>query len=188
MATLLATIGGIFYFYIYIYLFNDMLLKSGNHRLSIYTINFICLVASCYLVKYFAKVSDQKGRTTVFVISFTGFLTLSTPLPHLLNSDALGLKLLAYAGLITLFSAFTANAAAVYGEVFPTNIRYSGLATSYNAGIALSSFTPAIASWIQKHHHSTTWNTAMVLTASMLGLVLTKPIQKKIHLTKQRSE
>ena len=184
LTTTLATIGGVFYFFIYVYLFNDMLIKSTHHPLAIYTINFICLVGSCYLVKYFAVISDKHGRAPLFFFTFTGFLILNTPMSELMQSNSLALKFLTYAGFITLFSAFTANAAAVYSEVFPVNIRYSGLALSYNTGIALSSFTPALATWLQANQHIIIGIKLTTAILSLLGLGLIKPLQKKINSVK----
>ena len=135
-------------------------------------------------MKYFAVISDKHGRAPLFFFTFAGFLILNTPMSELMQSNSLALKFLTYAGFITLFSAFTANAAAVYSEVFPVNIRYSGLALSYNTGIALSSFTPALATWLQENQHIMIGNKLTTAILSLLGLGLIKPLQKRINSVK----
>lgn len=104
---------------------------------TILQINTLGMIFMLVLLRPLASWSDRVGRRPLLLFAAVGYFVLSIPIFYLLTQANL---LLISAGLV-LFNALLALAcapmAALYLELFPTEVRYTGIAVSYNLSFAL---------------------------------------------------
>lgn len=92
--------------------------------------------------------SDRFGRRPFVMIGGTALLIFSLPAFHLIASGMLGLI---FAGLLILaiiLNSFTGVMASTLPAMFPTHIRYSALASSFNISILIAGVTPTLTAWL----------------------------------------
>ena len=69
--------------------------------------------------------------------------------------------------------SFVSNSAALFCELFPSRVRYSGCALSYNLGNAvIGSMIPALLAMIHLHMPALIYLCVPVYMASMVGLLV----------------
>jgi MFS family permease len=93
----------------------------------------------------FGKLADKIGRKPVFIY---GALSSAIMMPFYLLSMSAGNELLTFALAVLTFSFGYAAANAVwpsfYGEMFTTNVRFSGVALGTQIGFMMAGFAPTI--------------------------------------------
>jgi len=100
------------------------------------------------MIPVFGAVSDRIGRVRTFLIGGALIVVTTWPVFALVHTG----RLWAIVGGVVLFLALGhamvyAPLPALYCEMFPTSVRYSGISVGYEAAsILLASFTPALAS------------------------------------------
>lgn len=94
--------------------------------------------------------SDKYGRIRIYKIGFIVQLVWMFPFFALINTGDIGLIILALI-LFTVGLGFTYGPqSALYAEMYPANVRYSGAAISYAIGAVLGgAFAPTIAQLLQ---------------------------------------
>ena len=119
-------------------------------------------------------VSDRLGRRTTYVIGWVLQLGGVFALFPLVNTGDIGLM---FAGLaiLTLGLGFTYGPqAALYTELFPASVRFSGVSISYALGsIVGGAFAPTIAAALVSATGSTESVTIYLLGMVLIGLVAT---------------
>ncbi len=115
----------------------SMLLNSVN--IFIYT---LCIPLIGYL-------SDKLGRKRMILIFSLGFVLFTYPLYALLNSTYIGLQVSALLVFGILSAGIVGTLPSILAEMFITNVRYSGVAVSYNIGFAIfAGLTPVILTFL----------------------------------------
>lgn len=119
-------------------------------------------------------VSDRIGRRTTYVIGWIMQLVGVFTLFPLVNTGEIGL-LFAGIAILTIGLGFTYGPqAALYTELFPASIRFSGVSISYAIGaIAGGAFAPTIATAIVGATGSTQGVTWYLAGMTVLGLIAT---------------
>ncbi|GAA4287596.1 MFS transporter [Georgenia daeguensis] len=119
-------------------------------------------------------VSDRLGRRTTYVLGWILQLVGVLALFPLVNTGDVGL-LFAGLALLTLGLGFTYGPqAALYAELFPASIRFSGVSISYAIGaIAGGAFAPMIAAALVQATGSTTAVTLYLAGMTLVGLLAT---------------
>jgi MHS family proline/betaine transporter-like MFS transporter len=171
-STILGAIGGVYYYGLFIYLLNWHFTHFPEHKETIYLLYAGLLVLSALGVYWFAMLGDRYGRKGCFLASFIGLLVGYPLLFQIMShTHSVWLSFFCYWVLMLLFACFTSNAAAQHAEYFPPHVRYTGLAVSYNLGIALlGSFAPSLMEALSHHFNNLfVLSTPMILT-SLLGL------------------
>ncbi|NWJ69534.1 MFS transporter [Pseudonocardia sp. ICBG1122] len=94
----------------------------------------------------FALLADRIGRRPVFVV---GALGSAAVIPLWLAAVRAGDRVGVFAGGLVLMAVFVAMTSGVllatFLEMFPLEVRYSGMAVSFMLGIVVTGFVPAIA-------------------------------------------
>lgn len=92
--------------------------------------------------------SDKIGRKPMWWISLTGLFVFALPAYHLMTFGPWG----AVAGFVTLGLLYVpqlATISATFPAMFPTSVRFAGLAISYNLSTSLfGGSAPAFSSWL----------------------------------------
>ncbi|MGO3153746.1 MAG: MFS transporter [Galactobacter sp.] len=88
-------------------------------------------------IVFFGSLSDKIGRKPVIIGSALGFTLLSIPTVLLMGLENPVLQFLGLAVLGLLLVALTSVLSATLSALFPTQVRYSGLAFGYNVATAI---------------------------------------------------
>lgn len=93
----------------------------------------------------YAALSDRVGRKPVVVAGTVLMAVLAYPAFLLINSGSVGLLTLAVAVvLVFAMTPVTAVAPVMLSELFPTEVRYTGVSTSYQLASTASGFAPLL--------------------------------------------
>ena len=115
----------------------------------------------CFFIPFFGALSDRLGRTRVYV--WGSLITAFSAFPAfwlMVNSG--GNVMLIWLAIIIPFGIFYASIygpeAALFAELFPTRVRYTGISFVYQfSGIFASGLTPIIAVALLKQSGGTPW-------------------------------
>jgi MFS family permease len=92
---------------------------------------------------------DRIGRVRSFQIGYGILILWAVPMWFLIDTKNIALFFVAALGLTVGLGLSYGPQAALYAELFPAKIRYSGVSVSYALGAILGgAFAPAIAAWI----------------------------------------
>lgn len=127
-----------------------------------------------------ALLSDKYGRTFIYKVGFVWGLLWVFPMFWLIDST--NLLLLAIATiLLTISIGFTYGPqAALFAEMFPAQVRYSGAATAYAFGAVLGgAFAPTIATWLQSTFGTSMAVSTYLFVMTLIGLLATFGIKDR---------
>lgn len=141
---------------------------SGSKMLTLLAGSCVFLI---FAMPFFGWLGDRRSRKAVFV----GGIVVMTVAPFvwfpLLGTGSFPLMAL---GFLALFAGFAANygvQGAFYPQLFPTALRYSGMAISYNVGGLLGgAVSPLIATSLLSKYHSWTPIALYMAAAGVIGL------------------
>ncbi|GAA2988116.1 MFS family permease [Microbacterium terrae] len=119
-------------------------------------------------------VSDRIGRRSTYVIGWVLQLVGVFTLFPLVNTGSVGMLFLGLA-ILTIGLGFTYGPqAALYSELFPASIRFSGVSISYAIGAILGgAFAPMIATALVQATGGTLAVTGYLVGMTLLGLIAT---------------
>ena len=92
--------------------------------------------------------SDKVGRKPFILIGSIGLLLLSYPAFMLINSQHIPLVFLGVFILALFINCFTGIITSILPAMFPTNIRYSAIASIFNLAIIVAGITPTLVAWL----------------------------------------
>jgi MFS family permease len=119
-------------------------------------------------------VSDRLGRRTTYIIGFVVQLGGVLTLFPLVNAADFGSLVLGLAFLSVGLGLTYGPQAALYAELFPASIRFSGVSISYAIGSILGgAFAPAIATALVQSTGTTTSVTLYLAGMTVIGLAAT---------------
>src|SRR5215213_5778447 len=124
---------------------NDIGLERSTFLWVIVVANVVALAA----IPIWARLSDRVGRRPVFALGALGSAVLIFPFLWSVQQENWPLMFL-FAALLSgvVYSAANGVWPTLYGEMFDTPVRYSGMAIGTQIGFALGGFSPTIAAWI----------------------------------------
>ncbi len=114
-----------------------------------FTVNFCAML--CMLVGMLAgaKLSDTVGRRVVMVPAAVAIGLAALPMFMLLPASDFAGILLIQSAFGLLVGVYVGPIAALLTELFPTSVRYTGMAVSYNLSAALfGGTTPMVSEWL----------------------------------------
>ncbi len=101
-----------------------------------------------------AWLTDKVGRKPVLMVNAVLFLALIGPIFTLICQPDYSSALLGQVAFALLVGFFIGPVPTLLVEIFPTNIRYTGMALSYNISAAVFGGTaPLVATWMLKQTH-----------------------------------
>ncbi|MDN6449038.1 MAG: MFS transporter, partial [Enterobacterales bacterium] len=95
---------------------------------------------------------------------------LAIPCFKLINSAVIGLIFLGLLILAVLLNAFTGVMASTLPAMFPTHIRYSALAISFNISVLVAGLTPTIAAWLVETTNNLYMPAYYLMVVALIGL------------------
>ena len=101
------------------------------------TITTICLVAYVFMVFGMGHISDKFGRKKVLIGACVAFIVLTVPAFLILNTSQFWPVLLVELAMCATLTANDGTLSSYLTETFPTDVRYSGFALSFNLANAI---------------------------------------------------
>ncbi|WP_445621529.1 glycine betaine/L-proline transporter ProP [Kushneria sp. Sum13] len=132
----------------------------------------ILLVMACMMIinPFMGKLSDRTGRKPMIFVGCVGFVLLSIPCFLLIGQHSIALV---FAGLLImglLLTCFTGAMPAALPALFPTDIRYGGLAIAFNISVSLfGGTTPLLAAWLVDTTHNLMMPAFYLMLAGVIG-------------------
>ncbi len=115
--------------------------------------------------------SDRIGRKPFVIGGSIGLLLLSVPCFYLINSGVVGLIFVGLLVLAVLLNAFTGVMASTLPAMFPTHIRYSALAISFNVSVLVAGLTPTAAAWLVESSGNLYMPAYYLMIVALIGLI-----------------
>jgi MFS family permease len=132
--------------------------------------------------------SDKLGRKPVIIFGTLFIVAFSVPLNFMITSQIPVLAWLAVVlGICIGHNAVYSPTAALYSEMFPAHVRYSGASLGYQLGGAIAGFVPLTAASLVGAAGGAYWPIpALIATAGAIGFVcilLVRPIAEPADVT-----
>ncbi len=100
----------------------------------------------CFTIPFFGALSDKLGRKPVMMFGALFIVAFAVPLNLMITSGTPVLTWLAVVvGICIGHNAVYSPTAALYSEMFPAHVRYSGASLGYQLGGAIAGFVPLTA-------------------------------------------
>jgi MFS family permease len=117
--------------------------------------------------------SDKLGRRPVIIFGTLFIVAFAVPLNFLITSEVPALAWLAVVvGICVGHNAVYAPTAALYSEMFPAHVRYSGASLGYQLGGAIAGFVPLTAASLVGAVGGAYWPIpALIAGAGLIGFV-----------------
>ncbi|MGH6859215.1 MAG: glycine betaine/L-proline transporter ProP [Phyllobacterium sp.] len=115
--------------------------------------------------------SDKIGRKPFLRIGSIGLLLLPVPAYQLIGSGNTGLIFLGLLIIAILLNCLTGVMASTLPALFPTRIRYSALAISFNVAIVIAGLTPTVAAWLVRETGNLMVPAFYLMVAAVIGLM-----------------
>ncbi len=141
---------------------------SEEHGVLIIVVVMIGMLFVQPVVGFF---SDKIGRKPFLLVGSVGLLVAAIPAFHFIGSDNTGLIFLGLLMLAVLLNCLTGVMASTLPALFPTRIRYSALAGSFNVAIIIAGLTPTAAAWLVEDTGNLLMPAYYLMIAAVIGLV-----------------
>ncbi|KOF52295.1 MULTISPECIES: glycine betaine/L-proline transporter ProP [unclassified Achromobacter] len=141
---------------------------SEQHGVLIIVVVMIGMLFVQPVVGFF---SDKVGRKPFLFVGSLGLLALSVPAFHFIGSDNTGLIFLGLLFIAVLLNCLTGVMASTLPALFPTRIRYSALASSFNVAIIVAGLTPTVAAWLVEETENLMMPAFYLMVAAVIGIV-----------------
>ncbi|CAI3957945.1 MFS family (AraJ) (PDB:4LDS) [Commensalibacter communis] len=115
--------------------------------------------------------SDRIGRKPFIITGSFGLLFLSYPAFWLIQSGSVGLIFVGLLILAIILNCLIGVMASILPALFPTHVRYSALAISFNITIIIAGFTPAFVAWLVSLSHNNSMPAFYLMAISVVGLI-----------------
>lgn len=106
---------------------------SDEHALVVPIIGQLIMMV---LLPFMGRLSDSVGRKPVWLVSLVGLFVLAIPMYKLMGTSMAG-AVVAFTVLGLLYLPQLATISATFPAMFPTQVRYAGLALGYNVATSL---------------------------------------------------
>jgi metabolite-proton symporter len=129
-----------------------------------------------------AYVSDLVGRRRVYVTSTVALLVVSAVFFTLVDTRSLPVLLVAMLALAFVLGCTVGPQSALFAELFPAHLRYSGASLGYQVGAILGGgVAPFMATWLYARFDSTLAISAYFVVVSLVSLVCTLVLLRRPH-------
>jgi MHS family proline/betaine transporter-like MFS transporter len=135
-------------------------------------INTISMFALLALIPLSAILSDKFGRKPVLLISVIVILLAAYPIFWLICQGSFSLALIGQVFFAAILAFYIAPIPTVLVEIFPTKVRYTGMAIACNLCAAIfGGTTPIIATWLIEKTGTNLILSVYIAAAALISLV-----------------
>jgi metabolite-proton symporter len=178
--TFIATNGIAYVFMVYVLSYGTT--ELGFPRGTMLTL----LIASCPVwmlgMGLSAYLSDIVGRRRVYVTSTVALLVVSAVFFTLIDTASVPVMLGAMLALAFVLGATVGPQSALFAELFPAHVRYSGASLGYQVGAILGGgIAPFMATWLYATYGTTGAISAYFVAVSVISLACTYVLLRRPH-------
>jgi metabolite-proton symporter len=178
--TFIATNGIAYVFMVYLLSYGTT--ELGFDRSTMLTL----LIASCPVwmlgMGLSAYLSDLVGRRRVYVTSTVALLAVSAVFFTLVDTRSIPVLLLAMLALAFVLGCTVGPQSALFAELFPAHLRYSGASLGYQVGAILGGgIAPFMATWLYARFDSTLAISVYFVVVSLVSLACTLVLLRRPH-------
>lgn len=123
------------------------------------------------ILPFVGALSDRVGRKPMWLTSLVALIVLTIPM-YLFMAQGFTQAIIAFAVLGVLYTPQLATISATFPAMFPTHVRYAGLALGYNVFTSLFGGTaPVVNQWLIGKTGNSLWPAFWMTGACVIGLV-----------------
>lgn len=149
-----------------------LITEMGMDESASFLANSIALFAYIFLIFLMGSLSDRFGRKTALIAASILFMALTVPLFTMLDGASFGMIVLIQVVFGALLTVNDGTLPCFLSEIFPTRVRYSGFAFSFNTANALFGGTaPFIATWLISATGSKVAPAWFLVAAALVALI-----------------
>ena len=164
------------------YLSTEMGMSEGDSFIA----STVSLATYIGLIFLMGKLSDRYGRKTMLLLASVLFLGLTLPLFGLLGNSSLVVILMIQIAFGAILAMNDGTLPCFLAEIFPTRVRFSGFAFSFNIANALFGGTaPFVATWLIHMTGNKMAPAWYLLAAAAVALVAMLASRETAHKTLQ---
>lgn len=115
--------------------------------------------------------SDKIGRRPFIIGGSIGLMILAYPAFIMINSNMIGFIFLGLLILAVLLNCFIGVMASILPAIFPTNVRYSALAISFNISVLVAGITPTAVAWLVEESGDLYMPAYYLIAVAIIGLI-----------------
>ena len=173
------------------YVFMVFVLSYGTKELGFSRGTMLALlIASCPVwmagMGISAHLSDRVGRRRVYVTSTVALLAVSSVFFTLLDTGSIPVMLVAMLLLAFVLGCTVGPQSALFAELFPAHVRYSGASLGYQVGAILGGgIAPFVATWLYASFGTTSAITAYFVLVSLVSLAATLVLLRRPHVAEE---
>src|SRR6187455_3072493 len=127
----------------------------------------------CLTIPMYGALSDKVGRRPVIIFGTLFIIAFAIPLNFMITSQVPVLTWLAVViGICVGHNAVYSPTAALYSEMFPAHVRYSGASLGYQLGGAIAGFVPLVAASLVGEAGGAYWPiAALIALGGVIGFI-----------------
>lgn len=129
------------------------------------------MIGMLFVQPLIGMMSDRIGRKPFVLAGSIGLFVLAIPAFMLINSGVIGLIFLGLLILAVLLNCFTGVMASILPAIFPTKIRYSALAISFNISVLIAGATPTAAAWLVEATNNLYMPAYYLMVIAVIGMI-----------------
>jgi MHS family proline/betaine transporter-like MFS transporter len=177
-SSILKTIGIFFvniviFYTVFVYIPASLLAAKKTSLNSVLAINSFSLILMMFLVPLFGYLSDKFGKRTILNIGAIATIVFSYPLFSLYQHFSAISVLLAQTSFALLAACYAAPLPAVVSSLFPTELRYCGVAVGTNLAASFFGGTaPMIAIYLAHVAHNNILVCGYIVSSAIVSLIV----------------
>lgn len=129
------------------------------------------MVGMLFVQPVIGLLSDKVGRRPFIIGGSIGLILLAYPAFLMINSNIIGFIFLGLLILAILLNCFIGVMASILPAIFPTNVRYSALAISFNISVLVAGITPTAAAWLVEETGNLYMPAYYLIAVAIIGLI-----------------
>ncbi|UYZ82957.1 glycine betaine/L-proline transporter ProP [Entomomonas sp. E2T0] len=132
----------------------------------------VIMIGMLFVQPTIGFLSDKIGRKPIVIVGCVGLFCLSIPCFYLITTGKVAYIFIGLMILGVLLNMFTGVMASTLPALFPTSIRYSALAISFNISVSLfCGTTPLIAAWLTETTNNLMMPAYYLMVVAVIGLL-----------------
>ncbi|MBI4834488.1 MAG: MFS transporter [Planctomycetes bacterium] len=141
--------------------------------------NVISMLILMLMLPVTGWLSDKCGRKALLILGSLSMIIAAYPLFMLIKQPTFGSVLAAQLTFAVLLSLFMGPVSTTLAEMFPSRVRYSGIALGYNISLSLFGGTaPLIATWLVFHFNDMTVAAYYLMVMAFISLMAALTLNK----------
>lgn len=162
--------------------FNLFLTRTlGYDKAAVFWLMTAAPLSAALLMPIFGGLSDRVGRIVILKVAYVAYIVV---LPAALWTMKLGFPLACVATIVSFipFAATQSTGYPLYGELFPTHVRYSGVSLGFNIATILGgATTPYVATWLLEKTGDYLAPSYFVMALATIGVITLLTIRETAH-------